>query len=178
MKVVKVRALLALMLVSFALAPACSVIDSFGRFRVDASARRDAVPDNPPVVPDSARDVPDSATDVPEVDAGLSDIAGGDADVTVDVPDTGEVVPDSTADVPDSTTDVPDSSDVVPDSSADIPDTTDLGAPECTGMTTACNGVCVLTSSDVRHCGACSVQCAPPHAIPACTNGRCGVVIK
>ena len=173
MKVVKVRALLALMLVSFALAPACSVIDSFGRFRVDASARRDAVPDNPPVVPDSARDVPDSATDVPEVDVGLSDIAGDAEDAADDVPDAGEMVPDSTTDVPDSTTDVPDSTTDVPDSADVVPDTTDIGAPECTGMTTACNGVCVLTASDVRHCGACSAQCVAPNAIPACMNGRC-----
>jgi hypothetical protein len=148
---VNVRALLVLTLVFFALVPACSVIDSFGRFRVDASATRDALPDSTADVPDGTADVPDGTADVPD----------STADVTVDT-----VLADGTTDVPDGATDVP-------DSATDVSDMTDLGRPECTGATTLCNGVCVVTASDTRNCGECSVQCAPPHAIPACTNGRC-----
>ena len=44
-----------------------------------------------------------------------------------------------------------------------------------------CNGVvsdgCERNvTNDVNNCGGCNVQCAPAHAVPACSNGTCSIV--
>lgn len=72
----------------------------------------------------------------------------------------------ATPDAPDAPADAPNAPDAL-DASADT-------APPCpTGM--RCGGVCVDTSADLAHCGACDTRCTLAHGTPACAGGRCTV---
>jgi hypothetical protein len=44
----------------------------------------------------------------------------------------------------------------------------------CAAGFTRCGGACVITSTDVNHCGACDNRCpTPPGGLPVCESGRC-----
>ncbi len=46
--------------------------------------------------------------------------------------------------------------------------------PECGTGRTCCDGVCVNTANDLRHCGGCNSDCPAPEMY--CTGGRCEAV--
>lgn len=46
---------------------------------------------------------------------------------------------------------------------------------QCGTDLTECDGRCVSTDSDARHCGGCDSPCAFPNGIPACVGGVCAL---
>ncbi len=146
------------------LAPQDAAMDALSK--VDTTTPPDAPDDRATPTDPGESDIPDSAmaTDLGTDDTGAATDTGG----SLDAPDA------ATASDLGSSEDV---ADVAPPPDVvvapDLPPT-DTG-PVCPAGQSVCNGACVDTVRDVRHCGGCGVVCAVVQGQPACSGGVCRV---